>query len=189
MIGYLEGTIVLRNGPQIIVSVSGVGYSVLVPETLLRSFKRIGETIKLYIHTHVREDTLELYGFLDPSDLELFERFIQVSGVGPKTALGIFSAGSRGELIDAIIRGDTAFFLTVPRLGKKNAQKLIIELRGKLGSIGEMDLSEGESGEIISALQSFGFTNSEVRSALKAIQGKGLTTEEKIKLALKQLGK
>ena len=190
MIGYLDGVVVLRNDPQIIVSVSGVGYNVLVPDTVLRNVGGVGEKVQLYIHTHVREDALELYGFLHAEELKLFERLISVSGVGPKTALGVFSAGTHSEIVDAIVKGDTSFFLVVPRLGKKNAQKLIIELKSKLGSVGELDLSSaGESDEVIIALQGFGFKTSEVRSALKEIRGKGKTPEEKIRLALKYLGK
>ena len=132
MIGTLTGTIAYREEQSIIVDVHGVGYRVLVPTSV--SSKVVNEEgVKLYTHTHVREDLLELYGFTDPSDLKLFQHLISVSGVGCKTALTVFSVGSRQEISKAIVSNDVAFFTSVPRLGKKNAQKIIIELKNKLG--------------------------------------------------------
>src|SRR6266567_4459837 len=126
MIGTLKGVIEYREDPFLIVDVNGVGYKVLVPNSILSRISGTGDTIKLYTHTHVREDLLELYGFTDPQDLKLFEYLISVSGVGCKTALGIFSVGSRKEIMLAITTNDVSFFTAVPRLGKKNAQKIII---------------------------------------------------------------
>ena len=191
MIGSLRGTIDAIIPPHMIIDVSGVGYKVLVSFDLLEKY-HIGDTIKVYTHTHVLEDALELFGFLHPLDLGLFGKLISVSGVGPKTAMAIFSNGSREEIMRAIIAADVAFFTAVPRLGKKNAQKIIIELKERLGSLQELDLS-GESiqenSDVIEALKHFGFTSQEVQKALKALHGQGTTTEEKIKLAIKQLGK
>ena len=191
MIGTLKGTIDYREDPFIIVDVHGVGYKVLVPLGVLSKINAIGETIKLFTHTHVREDLLELYGFTEPQDLKLFQYLISVSGIGCKTALGIYSVGSRQEIIRAIIANDVAFFTGVPRLGKKNAQKIIIELKNKLGGEGDIDLSGGgeETNEVVSALKTLGYTPAEARSALKALNGKGETVGEKVRLALKYLGK
>ncbi len=191
MIGTLRGTIEYREDPYIIVDVNGVGYKVLVPLTVLARITALGEEIKLFTHTHVREDVLELYGFSDASDLKLFEYLISVSGVGCRTASGIFSVGTRSEIIQAIIGNDVAFFTSVPRLGKKNAQKIIIDLKSKIGGGDDLDLSEdsGESNEIIAALKTFGFDPRESQEAIRALAGKGETVEEKIRLALKYLGK
>src|SRR3990167_8590659 len=131
MIGTLKGIVEYRQDPHIIIDVNGVGYKVLVPITVLSKLNGLGESIKLYIHTHVREDLLELYGFSDPADLKLFEYLISVSGVGCRTASGIFSVGNRSEIIQAIIGSDVGFFTSVPRLGRKNAQKIIIDLKSK----------------------------------------------------------
>ncbi len=191
MIGTLKGTVEYREDPYIIVDVHGVGYKVLVPITVLAKINALGEAIKLYTHTHVREDVLELYGFSDPSDLKLFEYLISVSGVGCRTASGIFSVGDRSQIINAIIGNDVAFFTSVPRLGKKNAQKIIIELKNKIGGGTDLDLSEDSSSstEIVAALKTFGFSTSESQGAIRALEGKGETVEEKIRLALKYLGK
>ncbi len=198
MIGFLKGKVEFVNGQYIILDVSGVGYRVLVPSKIFSQAK-IKEDLKLFIYTYVREDTLDLFGFADFSDLKLFEQLISVSGVGPKTALNIFSIGTRDSIIEAIIKGDVDFFTAVPRLGRKNAQKIIIEIAGKLGSLEELDLSgqtDGASSEVLAVLKSFGFTSKESQDALRAV-GKDLpagrqapeTTEEKIRLALKYLGK
>src|SRR3990167_11247079 len=110
MIGTLKGTVEYRQDPHIIVDVNGVGYKVLVPITVLSKLSGLGDAIKLYTHTHVREDLLELYGFSDPTELKLFEYLISVSGVGCRTASGIFSVGTRAEIIQAILSSDVGFF-------------------------------------------------------------------------------
>lgn len=191
MIGTLKGVIEYREDPFLIVDVNGVGYKVLVPASVLSKINGIGESIKLYTHTHVREDLLELYGFTDPSDLKVFSLLIGVSGVGCRTALGIFSVGSRHDIIQAISNSDVSFFTSVPRLGKKNGQKIIIELKNKLGAGGDMDLSgeNDEIDEVIAALTSFGFSQLEARAAIRKLDGAGETTAEKVRLALKKLGK
>ena len=192
MIGTLTGVITYRDDPNLIVDVHGVGYKVLVPTTVLAKLNGVGEEIKLFTHTHVREDLLELYGFTDPSDLRLFEYLISVSGVGCKTALGIYAVGSRSAIVQAISEGNVSFFTSVPRLGKKNGQKIIIELKNKLGAGGDLDLSESggsEQSELIVALKAFGFSASESQEAIQALNGKGETVEEKVRLALKYLGK
>jgi Holliday junction DNA helicase RuvA len=192
MIGTLKGTIEYREDPFLIVDVHGVGYKVVVPTSVLAKITGLGESIKLFTHTHVREDLLELYGFTEPSDLKLFEYLISVSGVGCRTALGIFAVGSRNAIVQAISEGDVAFFTSVPRLGKKNGQKIIIELKNKLGAGGDLDLSDAsgaDQGELVSALKAFGYSAGEVQEAVRALNGKGETVEEKVMLALKYLGK
>jgi holliday junction DNA helicase RuvA len=186
----LSGILFLRDDPFIIVEVNGVGYRVYVNQQVLTRLPTIGQALRLFIYTHVREDALELYGFSEAEDLKLFEYLISVSGIGCKTAMGVYAVGNRSEIVSAIIAGDTAFFTAVPRLGKKNAQKVIIELKGKLGSTTDLDLSGvGENDEVIAALESFGFSNREAYAALKAIGEEGESVQDKIKLALKQLGK
>lgn len=191
MIGLLTGTVVYKTESSLILDVLSVGYKVLVPQPLLAATPLQTENIKLFIYTHVREEALDLYGFKTAEDLRIFEYLISVSGVGPKSALGVFSIGSRSEIITAIAKGDVDFFTSVPRLGKKNAQKIIIELKSKIGSTEDLDLSGGEEGtdDVIDALQAFGFTPKEARRALRSVDGQATTPEEQIKLALKYLGK
>ena len=137
MIGFLKGKVELLKRPFVIVDVNGVGYKVLVPETIYAKLS-LGESLKIFTYTYVREDALDLFGFLEAEDLGLFESLLTVSGIGPKTALNIFSFGERKEIIEAIIKGDFTFFTSVPRLGTKNAQKIIIELKNKMGSGAEI---------------------------------------------------
>lgn len=201
MISYLSGTIHSKGINYLIVMTSGgVGYKVYVPADILastpplpRRIRQLAEKagISLFTYTHVKEDALDLYGFPSQEDLAMFELFLGVSGIGPKTALNIFSNGKLGKIKEAIVKGDVDFFTTVPRLGRKNAQKIIIELRPKLGSLSELDLTAegGETKEIIEALKSFGFNLSEAKEAFKSIKDIEGDTSVKIKAALKYLGK
>jgi Holliday junction DNA helicase RuvA len=191
MIGFLKGKVELLKRPFVIIDVNGVGYKVLVPETIYAKLS-LGETLKIFTYTYVREDALDLFGFLEAEDLGLFENLLTVSGVGPKTALNIFSFGERKDIIEAIIKGDVTFFTSVPRLGTKNAQKIIIELKNKMGAGSDIDLSGKdllENAEVVQALKNFGFSVGEAQKAVREIKQIGLTTEEKIRLALKNLGK
>lgn len=190
MIGLLTGTIVYKTNTAVILDVSGVGYKVLLPESILVTLS-LNDQKQLFIYTHVREEVLDLYGFASPEDLRLFEFLIGVSGVGPKSALGVFSVGNRSDIIKAIATGDVSFFTAVPRLGKKNAQKIIIELKIKIGSKDDLDLSEGgeDDYEVVAALEGFGFSRQEAQRALSALDGQAKTPEEQIRLALKYLGK
>ena len=191
MIGSLRGEVFLKEGNYIIVDVKGVGYRVLGSrDVLIKAVK--GSPLTLFIYTHVREDNISLFGFLELSDLKLFENLIGVSGIGPKTAMNIFSIGDRSQIISAIAAADTSFFKSVPRLGQKNAQKIIIELKNKFGGAGELDLtSEDMSGseDVIAALKNFGFTGKEIHDAVISVRKSGQKSTETIKLALKYLGK
>jgi len=191
MIGFLKGTIELLDRPFVYIDVNGVGYKVLVSDNVYSKLAKT-EKIKLFTYTYVREDALELFGFMEVEDLKLFEGLITVSGIGPKTALNIFSFGERKEIIEAIIKGDVSFFTSVPRLGTKNAQKIIIELKNKMGTGNDLDLSGKdllENAEVVQALKNFGFSMGEAQKAVREIKTQGLNLDEKIKLTLKNLGR
>jgi holliday junction DNA helicase RuvA len=191
MIGYLRGEVFLKEGSYIILDVKGVGYKVLGSRDVLSKAIK-GSPLALFIYTHVREDNISLFGFMESSDLKLFESLIGVSGIGPKTAMNIFSIGNRNQIISAIATADTSFFKSVPRLGQKNAQKIIIELKNKFGGTRELDLNgEDLSGneDVISALKNFGFTTKEIHDAIRSVKKNGQDDSETIKLALKYLGK
>lgn len=191
MIGFLNGEVIIRDGQHLIIETSGIGYKVFVPKDVLSKTNLQNSKLKLFIYTHVREDTLQLFGFQELSDLKLFENLISVSGIGPKTAMGIFNVGARNSIIQAILTNDLDFFIGVPRLGRKNAQKIIIELKSKLGGLDDSSLETdmGDYDEIVLALRNFGFKTSEIKEAVRGIKGQGDNTEDKIKLALKFLGK
>ncbi len=189
MIAALTGTVFDNNNP-IVLFVGGVGYSVHVPEKLI-SRLTVGQTHTLRIHTHVRDDTLELYGFMTPEELTLFEHLLTVSGIGPRTALAVVDRGVN-QVQRAVTQADVDFFTTIPRLGRKNAQKIIIELKTKLGSLLELDLTREASGEtkqILDALVSMGFTKNEALEAINRTASEDWPIEQKIRHALKTLGK
>jgi len=197
MIALLKGKVELKEGTTLIVDVNGVGYKITVAADVLANTSPSSQ-IKIYTYTYVRDDILELFGFSSIEDLRLFEKIIAVSGIGPRSAINIFSVGSREKIIEAVVKGEVDFFTQVPRFGRKNAQKLIIELRGKLGSLDELDLSlekDRQIMEVLDILKSFGFSAKEAKEAVKNIDrnsikaGQELTIEEKVRLALKYLGK
>jgi Holliday junction DNA helicase RuvA len=188
MIASLAGTVEIIDLPFVIVNVGGVGYKVLCSNDVISKLEKGGQT-KLFTYTHVREDALELFGFGEYSDLKIFEYLISISDVGPKTAIGVFSIGSSSQIVSAIKNGDVNFFSKVPRLGKKNAQKIIIELKNKLGGTVDLDLSDSsENSEILGALLGFGYSQDEALEALKQVEP-GLPVEKQLKQALKYLGK
>lgn len=190
MIGLLTGEVKNHKRNPILLDVHGVGYVVHVTEHTA-SLVQPGKTHTLYIHTHVREDALDLYGFNEQGDLDLFEMLLTVSGIGPKTALGIIDRGTQ-SVKHAVHTGDVDFFTSVPRLGKKNAQKIIIELKSKLGSINDFDIqgnSDGETGQLIDALVSMGFGRSEVLDTVKKLNIDDQTLEQKVRKSLQLLAK
>ena len=192
MIRQLTGNLAWHDNTHILIDVLGVGYYVYATADVLSKIPNIGERMKVFTYLHVREAILELYGFATLEELQLFESFISVSGIGPKTAIGIFSIGSRDKIVGAILAGDAAFFSAVPRLGKKNAQKLIIELKSKVGALEDLNLSStgvNAESEVLSALKTFGFSPGEINEALRNIDTDGKSVSEKVRLALKYLGK
>ena len=191
MIGFLKGSVEHLDRPFVLLDVNGAGYKVLVSEPTFSKLSK-QDKVKLFTYTHVRDDALELFGFLEIEDLKLFESLITVSGIGPKTALNIFSFGERKDIIEAIVKGDSTFFTSVPRLGTKNAQKIIIELKNRMGGGFDLDLSGKdllENAQALEALKNFGFSQSEVQKALREIKTQNISLDEKIKLALKNLGR
>lgn len=189
MIGYLEGEVFEVSGNNIIILVNGVGYKVFPTNRFLEESKK-GELASLHIASIIKEDAFDLYGFESSEEKKLFELIIAVSGIGPKTGLGILSKGKIGDIMDAISNGDTAFFSGVPRLGKKNAQKLIIELRNKTGNLASLTFVETkERNEITQALKNFGYQEKEIISILPEVEKMEVGLEKKIAYALKNLGK
>lgn len=188
MIGRLTGKVTTNGQNPIIVDVHDVGYVVHVTNSYA-TLASSNTTITLYIHTHVREEAFDLYGFPAIDDLSLFELLLTVSGVGPKTALLVMDRGS-AAVKKAIMTADVDFFTAIPRLGRKNAQKIIIELKSKIGGIVDLNLAGADSGEtkqLVSALTSMGFTRQEIGEALKRTDSEG-SMEQKIRAALKYLG-
>jgi Holliday junction DNA helicase RuvA len=189
MIGRLTGIIDSHIRNPLIIDVHGVGYVVRVPERYLASIKP-GRQHTLLIHSHIREDAFDLYGFASQQELVLFELLLTVSGIGPKTALPVVDRGV-ASIEDAVRKSDVDFFTTIPRLGTKNAQKIIIELKSKLGSSAMLNLEgvSGETKQVMDALARMGFDRSEIREVMKKLDAKDISVEQKIRHALKILGK
>lgn len=191
MIALIQGLVEEKKEKYLVIMTSsGVGYKVGVsPDTVSKI--SVGQNIKLHIYSHIREDAFDLYGFENKAELGLFELLISVSGIGPKTGLTVMSSGSVSDIATAISKGDTDFFTATPGIGTKGAQRIIIDLRNKVGSVGDLDLSldrAAENKQILEALRGFGFKESEAREAIKSLpKDNNLTIEKKIKLALKSL--
>ena len=186
MIGSLKGKIILRTDKYLIVETSGVGYKVSVSPDTLSKAQKLESEIFLWIHTHVREDAFDLYGFLDKEELEFFEMLINVSGIGPKGALSILGITSIETLRKAISIGDTSYLTKISGIGRKTAEKIVIELRDKVGKELEGSSLQVEL-DALEALKSLGYSGVEARDALKKVSP-DVNTNTKIKEALKILG-
>ncbi|MBU1327432.1 Holliday junction branch migration protein RuvA [Patescibacteria group bacterium] len=189
MIGALTGTVFYKTANPIILDVGGVGYAVHLPPNQIDRLA-IGAKHTFFVHTYVREDAMNLYGFRSREELVLFELLLTVAGIGPRTALLVVDRGVK-DTTKAIVESDVAFFTTIPRLGKKNAQKIIIELKSKVGSVRDLDLSDtatGETKEILDALLSMGFDRKEAIAAIRKLTAEDTNLEQKIRHALKLLG-
>lgn len=191
MIGSLTGLPEIFNQNTLLINVHGVGYKVAVTGRLIENISQTEKEIKIYIHTQVKEDALELYGFLSKDELLVFELLIDVSGIGPKTAILVLDKGE-AQIKTAIMNADVDFFSSIPRIGRKNAQRIIIELKSKVGSLSELDLSGKENTErkeLFEALLVMGFKKQEVSGVLRDLPENLISMEQKIKYALKKLGK
>lgn len=185
MIARLTGSIVLSGAHHVVLDVGGVGYK--IGATLETIRKTAGKKdVTLFTHLAVREDALDLYGFLDASELSFFELLIGISGIGPKTAIGILNVAPAETIRKAISSGDSSYLTKVSGIGRKTAEKIMLELKDKFGAVDAGGATVKEEVEAIEALQSLGYTLSEARTALKNVP-ENASTEERIKHALKKL--
>lgn len=188
MISHLSGTVIYKDDKSIVVEVAGIGYKVFATGKTLDS-TRDGKNISLWTHFAVREDAQTLYGFSTKEDLDLFELLVSVvSGVGPRSALNILNVSSAQALRRAVSTGDTAHLTRVSGIGKKLADKIILELKGKLVAE-DGGLMPTDEADALEALKSLGFGHAESRGALEKVDSKITDTGERVKKALKILGK
>lgn len=185
MIASLTGTISARDDKSFVIDVHGVGLRVFALTRTLELHPP-QTPVTVYTHLNVREDALELYGFATAGELRLFERLLSVSGVGPKVALGVLSAASVTDLEAAIERGEAKVLTKVSGVGTKTAERIIVDLRGKLSDIQTIDDTSLSS--VIDALVALGYTNREAREAATATSA-GQPVEARVKAALRQIGK
>lgn len=181
MIGYIRGKIVYQDLKSTIVDVQGVGYKIHTPSSHLGTEKEVS----FFTYLAVRENALDLYGFSTQAELNYFELLLTVSGIGPKSALAILSVASLDTLSHAINTNDPSYLTKVSGIGKKNAEKIVLELKGKApeGSTGAVPDTEDD--DAIEALKALGYSEKDSREALK--KAEGVTTQEKIRHALKNL--
>lgn len=192
MIAHLSGKLLFSSDRFVVVETNGVGYKVRVPMDTLRFLRsKKDDSVSLWIHTSVREDALDLYGFEHQEELDFFELLISVSGIGPKTALGILNIAPANHLREAIAAGDTGALTKVSGIGSKGAQKIILELRDKMGGhgseIGGTMLREER--DAIEGLVALGYAERDAREALKKVSVDIKGTGARIKDALKRIGK
>jgi len=192
MIGKIVGTLVHKHPPQILVDCHGVGYEIDVPMSTFYNLPALGESVALLTHFVVREDAQLLYGFATPSEREAFRQLIKISGVGPRMALSVLSGLSLTELAQAVSSQDAARLTKVPGVGKKTAERLLLELKGKLGPDLNLPNQTGQGsdnqGDIQQALLALGYNDREAAAALKALPAE-VGVSEGIKLALRALAK
>ncbi len=190
MIISLEGVIRITAEKFAVVEVSGVGYKVFASADTLQKLPAAGERVRLWTHEVVREDARDIYGFLHFAELEFFEMLIGVSGIGPKGALGVFGVAPLDTLKRAIAAGDASYLTRVSGIGKKTAEKIVLELREKMAGKGvtvEAPELQGEA-DALEALISLGYTAREARDALSAVGQEVAGVEHRIGAALKKLG-
>lgn len=201
MIAQIHGKLVHKSPDYLIVDVNGVGYKVHTPLSTFYHLPDIDSTIKLTIHTHVREDLLQLYGFLTTQERDLFQLLIGVSGIGPKLAVNILSGIPGSELCGALSEGDVRRLCATPGVGKKTAERMVVELRDKIGSVffqGEPSVAikrddEEIEEDVVSALVNLGYKRVAAERALEkaknTMTGDTLVVEDLLKEALRALSK
>ena len=183
MIALLSGEVAVRRADHVVVSCGGVGYRLAVSSETLHKTPAIGKQATLFTHLIVRDDALQLYGFATEEERDLFLMLIGVQSVGPKVALAVLSGGSPRDLLRAITGGDAAALQAVPGIGKRTAERIIVELREKVGSVESIEVTRGPVAEAREALEGLGFSQQEADELLSSASGE--TAEELVAAALR----
>lgn len=176
MIAHLRGRLIAKHPNQAIVEAGGVGYDVTISVPTFSDLPNVGADVSLYVHTHVREDALALFGFLRGEEKQLFEKLIGVSGIGPKLAITILSGMEAGAMVGAIRGNDIARLTRIPGIGKKTAERMVLELRDKLAAFAEAPAVTPPGGmdeDVISALLNLGYQRPVAERALAAVKNGG----------------
>ena len=198
MIAHLRGQILEKQPNRVTVDVHGVGYDVHVPLSTYYQIGEAGHEVSLRIYTHVREEALQLYGFLTDLERQLFERLIGISGIGPKLAVAVLSGMDTRDLLTAVQRGDVARLTGVPGIGKKTAERIVLELKDRVGGLGLPQAPDAPAvrpedqlkGDVLSALQNLGYHRPLAEKAVDSVMGESApeaTFEQVLKGALRAL--
>lgn len=180
MIAHLRGKLISKHPNQAIVEAGGVGYDVAISIPTYTELPGAGADVALFIHTHVREDALALYGFLRSEEKKLFEKLVGVSGIGPKLAITILSGMPVGEMVGAIRGGDHARLTKIPGIGRKTAERMVLELRDKLDDFGAAPTAPALGGveeDVVSALVNLGYQRAAAEKALDGARKSGAAAE------------
>ncbi|MBU6390277.1 Holliday junction branch migration protein RuvA [Patescibacteria group bacterium] len=193
MISHLVGKIIHKDSGSVVLEAGGVGYNVAVTgETLAELTKKSSGSVSLWTHLSVREDSQDLYGFLTREEMEFFELLISISGIGPKTALSVLNASSIENLRTAVSSGEISYLTKISGIGRKLAEKIIFELKEKIGAApegGGASLAMKDDADVLEALISLGYGEREAREAIKKLPKDLTGTSERVKAVLKLLGK
>lgn len=198
MFAYVKGILEEKMSNYVVVETAGIGYKIFMSKNAILKIGELGDNVKIYTHYHVREDDISLYGFLTGEELKLFELLISVSGVGAKSAIAMLSNISPSEFIMCIVKDDITKLTKIPGIGKKSAQRIVLELKDKLKA--EQEVSKAEETEntieitdtleeAISALQILGYGKKEIEKALQKFDYQSMTIEDMIRQGLKFLSK
>lgn len=192
MIAHLRGKLAAKHPNQAIIDTGGVGYDVTISIPTFTELPGLGSEVSLHIHTHVREDALALYGFLRPEEKQLFEKLISVSGIGPKLAITILSGMAADEMVRAIRGNDLAKLTRIPGIGKKTAERMVLELRDKVaeeaGGVAALPVLTAIEEDVMSALLNLGYQRATAERALSGVKKNG-SFEEMFRQALATLSK
>lgn len=189
MITHLTGKVIDKEERSLVLDISGIGYKVFTTIGVMEKV-HVGHELSLWTHLAVREDSQTLYGFISKEDLNFFELLISsISGVGPKTALGILNVTTVQNIRKAVSTGDTSHLTKVSGIGKKMADKIVLELKGKFEAESETGISLRDEVDALEALKALGFKHNDAREALKAVDPSITDTGQRVKKALKMLGK
>lgn len=191
MIHSLSGKLKAKYQNAALIETGGVGFKVNVPESVLRSLPAIGGDVSVFTYLYLREDHVALYGFLTERDLEVFSMLNSVSGIGPKTALGVLGITSTDKLLAAIQGGHTELLTKVSGIGRKTAERIVLELREKIGDTEGAELVSAMESEadIVGALQNLGYSKQEAQEVTRKVGDKPASVEERLKAALRLLKK
>jgi Holliday junction DNA helicase RuvA len=172
MIAYLRGKLAQKDPSRVVVDVNGVGYEVFIPLTTFTALPETGGEVSIDVHTHVREDIIALYGFSTHRERLIFEKLMTISGIGPKLAVTILSGGSVHELVAAIKRSDLARLTAIPGVGKKTAERIVLELKDKLQDFSEGTPKSPIESDVLSALENLGYVRGHAEAAMRrAVNG------------------
>lgn len=193
MIAFVNGILVEKNENKVVVDVGGIGYSVGVSTNTLASLPQVNNPVKIFTYTHVREDDISLFGFMSLEEKNLFLKLIEVNGVGPKSAMGILSGISVSELLNAIIAEDLALLQRVKGLGKKTAERIVLELKDKVSSPDAIeifkDFNTSALNEAIEVLTSLGISKNQALLTARQYANESETAEEIVQKVLQNMGR